>query len=99
AGAGTGRLDAVQDRLRNHHDAVSRKVGTPAEVDVVAEQRECRVEAAQLVPDIAPYQHPGRPDGQDVAAPVMLALVELAAVKPCLAAAPAADRHADLEQP
>ena len=60
---------------------------------------QARVEPAELVPHVATDQHPGRPDGEDVAAPVVLALVELAAVQPGLPAATAADRDADLQQP
>ena len=43
------------------------QVRTPAQVDVVAQQRQRGVEAAQLVPDVAPHQHAGGRHGQHVA--------------------------------
>ena len=61
-------------------------------------QRQPRVEA-ELLEHGAADQHAGGVDREHVADPVVLALVVLAALEAGLAAAGAADRDADLEQP
>ena len=93
-----GRLDVEQHRVGDHHGAVARPCGPPPEVHVVAEQRQPPVEAEPLE-HVPAHQHPGRVDRQDVADPVVLALVVLAPLQASLSAAGAADRDADLEQP
>ena len=74
------------------------KVGPPAEVEVVAEQRQPRVEAAELVPDVAPDEHPGAADRQHVAYGVVLALVDLPPVEAGVPVTGAVGGEADLEQ-
>ena len=88
----------VDDRVGDADDPVAGERGPPAEVDVVAQQRERRVEPAELVPDVAADQQAGGVDGEDLAGAVVLALVLLAAFQQRLAAAAAGDRDADLEQ-
>ena len=73
--------------------------GAPAEVDVVAEDRQLVVEPAELVEHRAAHQHAGGVDREHRARLVVLALVVLAALQPGLAAAGAGDRDAELEQP
>ena len=77
---------------------VAGQVGPPAEVDVVAKQRQPAVEAAELVPHVAAHQHPGGVDREHRPGAVVLALVVLAALQAGLAPAAAGDRDADLEQ-
>lgn len=77
---------------------MARRVGAPAQVDVVAHQRQPPVEAAQLLVDVAADEHPGAGDGEDRADLVVLALVLLAAVQAGPAAAAAGDGDAHLQQ-
>ena len=52
-----GGLAMVDDRVRGDHDALAHAMGAPAEVEVVAEERQGRVEALEGLPDVAPDQH------------------------------------------
>ncbi len=89
----------VEDHgLRHHERRATGGGGAPAEVEVVAEDRQVVVEAAEGLEDLATHEHPGAVDGQDAAYVVVLALVVLAALEPGLAAAGAGDGDADLEQ-
>ena len=98
AAALRGGLDVVDDGVRRDRDAVAGQVGPPAEVDVVAEQRQLRVEPAEALPHVAADEHAGAADGEHRPDVVVLALVLLARLEPGLAAAGPGDRHADLEQ-
>jgi hypothetical protein len=73
-----GELPVVDDRVRHHSHIVTGRVCPPAEVDVVAEQRQQRVEPAQLVPHVPADEHAGRADREHPAVAVVLALVDLA---------------------
>ena len=77
------------DRVGDDPDPVAGRVHPPAEVDVLAEQRHARVEAAGLLPDVAPHQHARAGDGERVPVTVVLALVDLARLD---AGDPAPDR-------
>ena len=88
--AGRGRLAdlpgrelaVVHHRVGDHPHLVAGRVRPPAEVDVVAEQGQVGIEAAELVPDVAADQHAGRADGQHGPAAVVLALIDLARLDP-----------------
>ena len=77
-----GELAVVDHRVGDHPDLVAGRVRPPAEVDVVAEQRQVGVEAAELVPDVAADQHARRADREHGPAAVVLALVDLARLDP-----------------
>jgi hypothetical protein len=105
AGCAAGRPPAgAGDDGRRHHDhAVPGEMGAPAQVEVARDPGragvEPRVETLQGVPDVAAHEHPGTADREDVAAPVVLALVDLVAVD---AGHPQPQRRrgeADVEQP
>ena len=68
----------VDDRVGDYPHVVLGRVCPPAEVDVVAEQRQQRVEPAQLVPHVPADEHAGRADREHPAVAVVLALVDLA---------------------
>ena len=91
-------LKVVDDRVGDHPDPVPGRVHPPAEVDVVAQQRHGRVEAADLVPDIPADQHPGAAHGHHVAIAVVLALVHLAGLHAGDPPPGAVDRDTGLEQ-
>ncbi len=93
-----GGLGVPQHGVGGDHDAVAGRVDAPAEVGVVAHQRQRPVEAAELLEDVAAHQHAGGGDGEDGAHLVVLALVLLAAVQTGPAAAGAGDADADLQQ-
>ncbi len=79
---GGGRA-RVPDRCGRHDDHPRPgSVHPPPEVEVVAEDRERGVEAAERVPDVPPHERPRGADGQHVADRVVLALVELTALQP-----------------
>ena len=75
-------LAVVHHRVGDHPDLVAGRVRPPAEVDVVAEQGQVAVEAAELVPDVAADQHARRADRQHGPVAVVLALVDLARLDP-----------------
>jgi hypothetical protein len=75
-GGGSARVAHPRGRYDDH--PVSCGVDPPAEVEVVAEDRQLGVQAAQVVPHLPPDQRAGRAHGQDVPRAVVLALVVLA---------------------
>ena len=79
--AAVGRLGVEHHGLRHHDGAVAGGRGTPAEVHVVAEDRQVPVEAAELAQQLAAHEHAGGVDGQHAAYVVVLALVVLAALQ------------------
>ncbi len=95
--APVGGLDVEHDCVGDDDRTVPGPGGAPAEVDVVAEQRQSLVEAERLQHRAAD-QHPGGVHREHVPQAVVLALVVLAALQAGLATAGAADRDADLEQ-
>lgn len=91
-------LGVPDDRLGGDQHLEPGVVGTPAEVEVVAEQRDRPVEALELVPHVAADEHAGRADGEHRAYLVVLALVVLAALEAGPAPAVAGHGDAHLEQ-
>ena len=77
-----GELAMVDHRVGDHPHLVAGRVHPPAEVDVVAEQRQVGVEAAELVPDVPADQHARRADRQHGPVAVVLALVDLPRLDP-----------------
>ena len=89
----------VEDHgLRHDQRGVAGGRGAPTQVEVVSEDRQVVVEAAEGLEDLATHEHPGAVDGQDAAYVVVLALVVLTALETGLPAAGAGDRDAHLEQ-
>ena len=76
------QLTVVHHRVGDDPHLVAGRVRPPAEVDVVAEQRQVVVEAAELIPDVAADQHARRADREHGPVPVVLALVDLARLDP-----------------
>ncbi len=70
----------------------------PTEVEIVAEQRQLGVEAADVVPHVPAHQHPRGAHREYVAITVMLAMVELAVLEAGLPPSAAIDGMADLDQ-
>ena len=98
AHAAVGGLDVEHD-CRGHHDGlVTGGRGPPPEVDVVAEDSQLVVEAAEFLEHRATDQHAGGVDGEHAAYVVVLALVVLAALEARLAPSGAGDGDAHLEQ-
>ena len=77
-----GHLAVVDHRVGYHPDLVARRARPPAEVDVITEQGQVRVEAAHLIPDVSAHQHAGRADRQHWPVAIVLALVELTGFDP-----------------
>ncbi len=77
-----GQLTVVDHRVGDDPHLVAGRVRPPAEVDVVAEQRQVRVEAAELIPDVPADQHARRADRQHGPDAVVLALVDLPRLHP-----------------
>ena len=91
-------LDVVDHGVGHYPHPVAGRLHPPAEVCVLPEQPHPGVEAADLLPHIAPGQHPGAAHGEHVAVPVVLALVDLAWLDAGDPAACPVDRRAGLEQ-
>ncbi len=72
-----GQLAVVHDRVGDDAYLVACRMRAPAEIDVVAAQRQVGVEAAELVPDVAADQHARGADGHRGAVSVVLALIDL----------------------
>ena len=88
----------MDDGLGHHADLVAGAPGTPAQVKVIAIERELRVEATEGIPDVAAHEHAGGADRVDLAAIVMLTLIVLAAFEAGDATSGAGDAEAHLEQ-
>ena len=73
-------LTVVDDCSGNDAHGVTRPMNAPTKVQIVAEQRQCRIETTQCVPHITANQHAGGPHGQGVRAIVMLALIVFASL-------------------
>jgi hypothetical protein len=97
--AAVGGLGVEDHGLRDDQGPVSGRRRAPAEVDVVAEDRQLRVEPAQLLEHRSAHEHAGGVDREHRAHLVVLALVVLAAFQAGLAPAGAGDGHAELEEP
>ena len=89
------RLAVVDHRIGNDAHLMPGAPRAPAQVQVVAVERQLRIEAAERVPDIASHEHSRGADRVDLAAIVMLALVML----PALEARDATSRPGDAESP
>ena len=98
ASAVVGRLAMVDDGVGHDTHFVAGAPGAPAQVQVVAVERQLRVESPEGVPDIAADEHPGRADRVHLAALIMLALVMLSALQPGHASTSSGDAKADLEE-
>ncbi len=88
----------TQDGAATDDNAVAGEVRPPAEVGVVAKERQRWIETAQVFPDIAADQHACGADGEHVAVTVVLPVVELTRFKPRLAPAATIESRADLEE-
>jgi hypothetical protein len=73
-------LTVVDDCSGNDTYGVTRPMNAPTKVQIVAEQRQCRIETTQCVPHITANQHAGGPHGQGVRTIVMLALIVFASL-------------------
>ena len=91
-------FDVKDHRLGDDEGSVPGPRRPPAEVDVVAEQGQPPVEAAEVLEHVPADQHPRGVDREHLPLVVVLALVVLAALEPGFAPSRPADRHADLEQ-
>ena len=97
--AAVGGLRVEHHRPRHHQGAVAGQGGPPAEVDVVAEDRQLLVEPAERLEDVALDQHAGGVDREHLTYGVVLALVVLPALQAGLAVPGAGDGQTDLQQP
>ena len=88
ANPGRGRYD----------DARSGHLGPPAQVHVLAEELDVRVESAERPEEVGAHQHATARHGEHLPALVVLSLVELTALDPLDGHAEAVDADADLEQ-
>jgi hypothetical protein len=88
-----GRLTVVNDRVAGDHDSIPSPPRTPAEVNIVAEERQSRIEAIKCIPYVPTDEHASAAYRENVAPPIVLALVELATFKPVHLIARA--RHGD----
>jgi len=70
-------LDVVDNGAGDNPDPVTGGLDPPAEVGVLPEQAQARVEAADLVPHVAAGEHPGAAHRDHVAVAVVLPLVDL----------------------
>ena len=93
-----GGLDVVDHGFGDHPHLVAGRLNPPAEVGVLTEQPHARVEPADLLPHVAASQHPGAAHGEDIAVPVVLALIGLARLNAGDPAAGPVDGQARLEQ-
>jgi hypothetical protein len=96
--AAGGGLGVPGDRVRHGQHPVPGRPGPPAQVEVVAEQREPGVEPAQPLPHVAADQHARGRHVEGVADAVVLALVVLPRLEPGVAASRPVDGHPDFEQ-
>ncbi len=74
------RLEVGDPGRRSHQDSGADHVGPPRQVEVLAEELDARVEAAERGEQVGAHQGGGAGDVEDVADSVVLLLVELAAL-------------------
>ena len=83
---------------RCHDHTCTGEPRTPAQVDVVGTGERRRVESAELVEQVGPYEHGGVRNEEDVAHAVVLFLIDLVGFDARERDAVMVDRHADLEE-
>ena len=74
-------LAVVDDRVGRDEHSGSCPLSPPAEVEIIPEELELGVEAAEEVPDLPSDEHAGRTDGEHIADTVVLPLIVLAALE------------------
>ncbi len=72
-----GGLAVMDQGLGDDLDLMPSPPDAPAEVEVIAVERQRRIEATQLVPDVPTHQHPRRTHGVNDVAVIVLTLVVL----------------------
>ena len=87
-----------EQRVWGDDDPATRAGDPPAEIDIVAKQRQAPVEPAQRIEDVATDQHARRADRQNLADAVVLTLVVLAKLETGFTVAGPSDRDAHLQQ-
>ncbi len=92
-----GSAGVEHDGIGDHANPEAGCVHAPAEVDVLTEQRHARIEAADLLPDISPDEHPRAGNGEGIPVAVVLTLVDLARLDAGNPAPDGIDRHARLD--
>jgi len=73
----SGCLAVVDDRVTCDDDAIAGTSCTPAEVDVVTEEGQCRVKSVEYIPHVPTNEHASTAHGKDITSAVMLTLIEL----------------------
>ena len=81
-----------------HHDPRAGDLSAPAQVEVLAQHRDQRVEAAQRFEEVRAYEGHATGGHEDVALQVLLAVVDLARLDPLLDDAEAVRRLTDVQQ-
>ena len=92
------RLTMECDCLWDGDHAVASGANTPTEIDIITEEREVRIESAELFKDIASDQHRRSTHCEDITLIIMLALVLLAILQPGPPRAIGGDTDSDLEE-
>jgi hypothetical protein len=80
ASAGGGYLPVRDPSLRGDRHAGAGDLGTPAEVDVLPEQRHGRVEAVERCENVSPDEGATPRGREDISRLVVLGLIEFAGV-------------------
>ena len=88
----------VQDGVSDDDDPLAGAMHAPAEVQVIAKQRQLRIEAVEPLPHITPDQHAGRAHRQHVTDAIVLALIVLPTLQAGEAPPGSGDAEAGLEQ-
>jgi hypothetical protein len=98
APAGQRRAHMPDACARDDHHPMTGQVDPPAEVDVLAQQLEPWVEAAQRVPHVPAHECARSPHGQHISGLIMLSLVELEVLEVDDPPPRSIGRQADIDQ-
>ena len=64
--------------IRGDEYSLTHALRPPAQVEIITEERELRVESAEGIPHGPAHQHAGRTHGQDIVDSIVLTLIVLA---------------------
>ena len=88
----------MHDGIGGDDDPLPRAVCSPAEVQIVTEERQGRIESAQALPGVAAHEHPCRADCHDIAHAIVLALIVLPTLESGEATSGSGDGEPDLQE-
>jgi hypothetical protein len=89
-----GGFPVVENRVGRDQNSSTGAMNAPTQIEIVAVERQVRIEPSEVLPHILADQHSGGTHRHDIAHPVVLTLVVLAPLETGNATTVGVDRHA-----